>query len=807
MPGLPVSPYWSTNPDISIYLDTSRERNSSDHRDNSAYICTICGADSRVQPIHCVSIASPAPPSYSSIAPKAPSSKHLAVPVLTVETPQRRFSNLPPPRPALQFDPKGTTHLRFRRSIYSPVSPPTDTKESTEWGHGSSIGLGIPDVPFRPDTSPVTSKQDEGGNGTDNLPHASNLAQRIEQKLWNYSASRNVVKRWLLEIISWSLSAACMAGIMIVLFVYKDKRIPKWPLGLTLNAYISVLSKVASASLLLPVSEAIGQLKWGWFRNSRKMWDFEIFDNASRGPWGSLQLLVRTKGKTLAALGAGITLFALALDPFFQQVVEYPDAWKLQPDTGSIPRATGYVPYLSGTEYLEGMESLEADQNMIGITHHSFYDNGTLPTTFGKGIRAEVPMACPSSNCTWPQYETLAVCSECTPVADMLEFKCVNQTLDWVQAPPVDPETEQIAVPSGVSCGWYLKADEPQLMTGYNVDIDTPFSRELLLMRALPLYDVFTREQLPGYPFQLNYTRNPLAHFVVASGETVENIQRNATPIAHECLLSWCVQTIASSYSEGGYSEVINSTLRNHTVGPSPWLAEKMFDDNGVFAGTLTSYIENITLTSENGTQYMVDNNTHSRTLFLFDDILPSSYTLANTTDINDALLRYKTYKVKAPVTRNLTFNPWIYNNISAHLDQLAISMTNLMRSSISDIEMVSGPAFDLESFVDVRWGWLALPLGLLGFTLFFLMATVAQSSIKNETLGVWKTSAIAMLLYGLSDEMQKKITSSNHSDATPRTKAKETKVRWAPVGGWTFSENTLSPNWRQSRNHALAVS
>jgi hypothetical protein len=88
-----------------------------------------------------------------------------------------------------------------------------------------------------------------------------------------------------------------MGAIIGILIYLKDERLPKWPLGLTLNAYISLLSKIASAALLFPTSEALGQLKWSWFQsNSKKMWDFEIFDNASRGPWGSILLLIRTKG-------------------------------------------------------------------------------------------------------------------------------------------------------------------------------------------------------------------------------------------------------------------------------------------------------------------------------------------------------------------------------------------------------------------------------------------------------------------------------------------------------------------------------
>lgn len=155
------------------------------------------------------------------------------------------------------------------------------------------MGLGISDVPSngRAPTAedPLLDEKDESHR---------NLAQRFEKRIWQYNSSSNVIKRWLLEIISWVLSAICMSAIIGMLLHVKDKRPPQWPLHLTLNTYISVLSKIASAALLLPTSEALGQLKWSWFQgDSKKMWDFEIFDNASRGPWGSLLLIIRTKGK------------------------------------------------------------------------------------------------------------------------------------------------------------------------------------------------------------------------------------------------------------------------------------------------------------------------------------------------------------------------------------------------------------------------------------------------------------------------------------------------------------------------------
>jgi hypothetical protein len=127
---------------------------------------------------------------------------------------------------------------------------------------------------------------------------SNDFTQRLENRILDYNSSENHAKRWLLEIISLFFSAMCMAAIIGVLLFLKDERLPKWPLGLTLNAYVSIFSKAAGAALLLPTTEALGQLKWDWFQQgSKNIVDFEIFDDASRGPWGSFMLLFRIKGR------------------------------------------------------------------------------------------------------------------------------------------------------------------------------------------------------------------------------------------------------------------------------------------------------------------------------------------------------------------------------------------------------------------------------------------------------------------------------------------------------------------------------
>ncbi|KAL5438823.1 hypothetical protein PMIN06_010145 [Paraphaeosphaeria minitans] len=798
MPRFPVSPYWSSNPNIPIYLDRSdspekneRDKSESAHADHTPeYVCPTCETSSRDTPIHCVSV-SPSPPSYNSIAPPATSPRLLTVPTLTVQTP-RHWSRPQAPTRSLQFDPEGRPHVRFRRNAFSPISPPSTDIDETDWDRRSHIGLGIPAAQFQPDATPITPGTAERGEDGDPDQQKLNIAQRIEQKLWNYTASKSVWKRWLLEIISWVLSALCMAGIGIMLTLYHDKNLPKWPLGLTLNAYISILSKVASAALLLPVSEALGQLKWSWFQgdNSKKMWDFEIFDNASRGPWGSFLLLVRTKGRSLAALGAAVTIFSLCLDPFFQQVVEYPEQWRLQENRGFIQRAIGYNPLNAGSEFQNGLENLEYDNTIRGLTYNYFYNNGTAPIVFGKGVRSEVPLSCPHSNCTWPEYETLGMQSECVDASDRLEFRCAKAKLDWLQEPYTDGVNEA-TYPNGTSCGYWLMSDPPLLMTGYNIDENTNHSGEVLLTRSQPLIDIFSREFISGYQPQLNNSRNPLAHVVTVSGHGLEDIHQNKTPIAHECMISWTVLTMSSSYSEGGYIEDITKRATNDTTVETPWLTTRTYDEDGLFIGYDYIYNEDVIIKGVNDTIYRIDNRTHLLAVSLFDDIFPNTYSVLNSTDETKALLRYKEYNTISPYTRNLTYNPFMYGNITTHLDRMTTSITNAVRAYSRDTDMVSGLAFDLESIVVVRWPWLILPLGLLSLTAVFLLATIIRSA--REGGKVYKTSAIATLLYGFNDDMQKKMESEK-VQGTPREKAKVLKTKWNPSGGWRFSGNSVSP-------------
>lgn len=101
---------------------------------------------------------------------------------------------------------------------------------------------------------------------------------------------------WLFEFFFWTFALACFLAIVGVLFAFDGQLVPAWHWGITLNALVSLLASLATFALMVPVTACLGQLKWLWFRGTRRLTDFELIESAGRGPSGSIRLLLSGRG-------------------------------------------------------------------------------------------------------------------------------------------------------------------------------------------------------------------------------------------------------------------------------------------------------------------------------------------------------------------------------------------------------------------------------------------------------------------------------------------------------------------------------
>ncbi|CAN9085845.1 unnamed protein product [Alternaria alternata] len=787
--------HWPTFPDVPIYLDTGDNRLATKSYGTTPTTPTTPEISPQGRPTY----LSPAHINAPPISPAEPS------PTTTIETSSDHRSVIwpipePPPevkrqqprRPLLRFFP--TDRPRVRLDDPSPKVPHVmpDLEKQDHSDRKSRLGLGISDGPPRPPSIRIQPPPFD----SEKVEPASNIAQRIEEKLWSYNSSGNVIERWLLEIVSWLISAVCMGAIIAVLIVLKDKPSSKWPfnsIGLTLNAFVSVLSRIAGAALLLPVAEALGQLKWSWFirGDSKKMWDFEMFDNASRGPWGAFLLLIHTKGKTIAALGALVTIFALALDPFFQQVVSFPERWTPQKTNSSIARTVRYEPEF-GVEYQNGIPIVQLDADILSVADPFFLDNGTKPMPFGNASRAEVPLSCPSSNCTWPSYETLGMCTQCVEAPELLNFTCMFTQVDWTST----LNATESSYPNATVCGYFLNStsETPVLMSGYILGEDGKTKGEALLMRTLPLTTNSMREPLYG-DGSINFKdmRNPIVDALISGATNGSEVYADKMPTLHECVISWCVKTIHSSYYLGTYEEEVTHVFLNETKGPYPYVTTEIPEEDIV----MTDYIENVTISapptaqnfSESG--WGVSNDTHLYLLAIFDRIFPSFTSVANTS--SEPLLRWRTGHPTQVRTKILDFNPWLSpNNITRHMERMATTITNAIRSSTSS-ESILGQAFDNEIYVEEELGDCYIAL----WTSRPLPETISEIRFERYAKDKSQKFESQIVSYYRMEKFRKCIYAS-HSEGTPESATTRVDLKLSPL--------TAAAIRRTTSVHAAAV-
>ena len=122
---------------------------------------------------------------------------------------------------------------------------------------------------------------------------------------------------WRYEIASCMLLVGAFCAIVATLSPFENKRLPRWKYGLSLNTLVAIYVVILKASMLLVASQCLSHLKWLWFRDDRALLDLETYDEASRGPWGSLKLLWNLRARpVISSLGAVVTVASLFIDPF-----------------------------------------------------------------------------------------------------------------------------------------------------------------------------------------------------------------------------------------------------------------------------------------------------------------------------------------------------------------------------------------------------------------------------------------------------------------------------------------------------------
>ncbi|OTA55100.1 hypothetical protein K449DRAFT_438930 [Hypoxylon sp. EC38] len=493
---------------------------------------------------------------------------------------------------------------------------------------------------------------------------------------------------WLFEIIAWVVSAISLAVIIIVIAVTDEKPLPQWPMNITLNSFVSFMSTLMKAALVIPVTEGISQLKWVWFKKAESLDDIQTFDEASRGTWGSLKLLFKTKRLHLAKLGAFITILLLGVDPFIQQVIVYPT--RTIPSTlsnASVPLALGYSDYTFGAI----MALREPTLGMKSAINNGVYDTNDRP-------QDDFTLApqCATGSCTWPgTYHSLAVCSKCANTTSLITKKCDD-------------------VGTFSTCNYTLP--NGMFFDGLN--------RGRLYMNA--------SSELKTINF--NNTQS-----TISSINTMRGLHDLASinllgVVSNECVLYFCVNEYHAEVSNGNFKETVAAT---YTGEHDPVFGENITITVPPLAKRTTSQ------------EFVVTSEAWRAIAYHFSDFWTGNVTgqTGERSTSNDVLSAL--YDLGEDGSGSGAQKPGGENNTIA---AVAASMTKYLRlyeqtrkpgENRSDT-MAVGTAWTAETYVHVRWEWMILPIALEGLALAFLVATIIQS--KMSGIALWKSSTLPML-------------------------------------------------------------
>ncbi|KAK2754921.1 hypothetical protein CKAH01_05935 [Colletotrichum kahawae] len=361
----------------------------------------------------------------------------------------------------------------------------------------------------------------------ENITPTKNSINRwhLSKALWNV---------WWLEVSSSLLGLGCLLAIVIILSVHDERPLPNWPDLISINSLIAIFTAVFKAALILPIAEGIGQLKWTWYRQPQRLDDIVLFDNATRGPWGCLLLIIkqlpRPRKAYLAGLGAFITIAALAVDPISKAMIEHRAcALSRQPtaaEGAEIPRTNTY------------MASRGVVTNPRATLDYAMEVALTNGLTKQEEAAALIKFNCSTGNCTFKEenkdyfFSSLAMC-----------YSCQNIT-DEILAPKTNSKgttgTRKWTLPSG-----------PQVSEGIS---------RAMLSAATNSYRLFDDDDEPFFSFDTLMLTNP--HCEGPDNECMFN-SRYTEAIASRCRLDLCVKRYYGEVRNGIYiEEEDSSTMR-----------------------------------------------------------------------------------------------------------------------------------------------------------------------------------------------------------------------------------------------------
>jgi len=563
---------------------------------------------------------------------------------------------------------------------------------------------------------------------------------------------------WILECIYLVLAIGALAAMVSVVATARDEPIGPWRdshLNVSINTVVAILSAILTGTCTFIVGEVTGQTKWQWFEKPRKLRDFAWIDSASRGPWGSFQLLYRISIPQSARLAALTTLVGVAVNPFAQnliatrscqpeltnQTVLIPTADWYHVKQGEKPRNTIPSP---GDFTLWGIDRSNADPALKASVYSGLWSSSTTVIN-----ASTAGFSCPGVNCTFPRYTTLGVCHQCADVSSSIVKSC-DATLSEQYEGGYHPQCKW-SLPTGQHLNNWIRINTSYNRTRDKISINFAVMNSTASTIILP--------HVPGtftnVTFLVNTTTDP--NCGVDSGNNCGDIMGAPTmelkPMAVECSLFPCART----YTAAIFDDRVVETEVKRTLGTGNW-----HRDRGDWAqGLLPTDIaidpdEPCSSWWPSGQEPPPCTYEASAPLIIalgdffwgFWNGTVTGLTWGGAAPDNDVLDVFFSIGVT-----NFTYVDNILRGISNSMTSAIRLKGGVRDSSSSGPRRAAGPitgqVLRADTCIHIRWAWITLPAAMVFLTSLLLTWTIVLHTSRKRR-PAWKSSALPVLFHGL---------------------------------------------------------
>ncbi|KAK5662711.1 hypothetical protein OQA88_8627 [Cercophora sp. LCS_1] len=515
---------------------------------------------------------------------------------------------------------------------------------------------------------------------------------------------------WWWEVAAASLSTVCMVLLLILLLLTNDTPLEKWPLPIQPNSLIAVLTTGAKTTMMVPVAACLSQLKWRHYsRYTDKLQQLQVFDDASRGPWGSFIMILSLRKRAILAWSlAFVTIVALGIDPSAQQILDFP---LRDSELTNLTVALGQSGNYLSKAFIEGprTNTLEPTSGLLR------WQAALLNGISGSILQPDISCPPPAVSCSWPELTTLGMCHSLQNVTAQVSTNCTGNTAtgmtceyDWPGREITDPiEMFHVTQNAGGT-----KSPTDLFRSAAGLSINKVTSESYLAFGAVRV----TNTTLPR-----NMSIPPATDIFAGR-------------------LFWCTRTFTN----------ITATLDGLTDPDDPGTVEELsFVDKFIRNFSAEDPREDIL----NGTFYSMYRQNSTGTSYNMSISLDEQmwFSLAK------YLTREYVFSLRpTQTTEELDLGIFLYlDDLERMFGRLAMAMTNLMRNigagDNAEVLTVNGTATFKEAFIEVRWAWLVLPMVEIFLAVAILVAVIIVT--RGEELV--KESVIAYMVYPGDDRVR----------------------------------------------------